>query len=112
MDSGLVDVAVSHLLNIPETMERFVFPSNHQHGAGVQENGKGRVQGGGRRNFATAPVDILEMPKEYTFFLDVPGLSKSDIQVLITRTIRTILHFFPPLLNCYYYLQLNDEFIL
>lgn len=79
MDSGLFD-AVSHLISIPETMERFVFPSNHQHG-GVQENGKGRVQGEGR-SFATAPVDILEMPKEYTFFLDVPGLTKTDIQVL------------------------------
>ncbi|KAJ1698654.1 hypothetical protein LUZ63_007166 [Rhynchospora breviuscula] len=80
MDSGLFDAA-SHLLNIPETMERLVFPSNHQHG-GVQENGKGRVQGEGR-SFTTAPVDILETPKEYTFVIDVPGLSKSDIQVTL-----------------------------
>ncbi|KAJ4754278.1 hypothetical protein LUZ62_088683 [Rhynchospora pubera] len=81
MDSGLFDAAVSHLLNIPETMERLVFPSNHQHG-GVQESGKDRVLGEGR-SFATAPVDMLETPKEYTFVIDVPGLSKSDIQVTL-----------------------------
>jgi HSP20 family protein len=79
MDSGLFDAAVTHLFNIPEIMERLVVPSNHHH-SGVQENGKIRVQGEGR-NFASAPVDILEMPKEYTFYFDVPGLSKSDIQV-------------------------------
>ncbi|KAJ3699126.1 hypothetical protein LUZ61_002831 [Rhynchospora tenuis] len=81
MESGLFDAAVSHLLNIPETMERLVFPSNHQHG-GVQENGNGRVRGE-ERSFSTAPVDILETPKEYTFVIDVPGLSKSDIQVTL-----------------------------
>lgn len=30
---------------------------------------------------STIPVDILETPKEYVFYMDVPGLSKSDIQV-------------------------------
>lgn len=79
MDTGLFDAAVSHLLNIPETLEKLAFPANHQH-SGAQENGKDQVQGE-RRSFATAPVDILEMPKEYKFFLDVPGLSKADIQV-------------------------------
>jgi HSP20 family protein len=90
MDSGLFDAAISHLFNIPETMERLVFPSNHQHG-GVHENGKVRVQGEGR-NFSSAPTDVLETPKEYTFFLDVPGLSKSDIQALHRLDIFTFVH--------------------
>lgn len=28
------------------------------------------------------PVDILETAKKYVFYMDVPGLSKSHIQVL------------------------------
>ncbi|AET01886.1 putative small heat shock protein HSP20 [Medicago truncatula] len=36
-----------------------------------------------RRRASSIPVDILDTPKEYIFFLDVPGLSKSEIQVTI-----------------------------
>ena len=33
-------------------------------------------------------MDILDTPKEYIFFMDVPGLSKFEIQVLISASIR------------------------
>ncbi|KAK2993807.1 hypothetical protein RJ640_027685, partial [Escallonia rubra] len=36
-----------------------------------------------RKGVSSIPVDILDNPKEYVFFLDVPGLSKSDIQVTV-----------------------------
>jgi HSP20 family protein len=36
------------------------------------------------RRGSNIPVDILDTPKEYLFFMDVPGLSKSEIQVLST----------------------------
>lgn len=35
------------------------------------------------RKASSIPVDILDTPKEYIFFMDVPGLSKSEIQVTI-----------------------------
>lgn len=59
--SSVVDV-VSQLL-FPESIERLVSPSRSNESRG------------------TIPVDILDTPKEYIFYMDVPGLSKSDIQV-------------------------------
>ncbi|XP_045790775.1 17.4 kDa class III heat shock protein-like [Trifolium pratense] len=35
------------------------------------------------RRASNIPVDILDTPKEYMFFMDVPGLSKSEIQVTV-----------------------------
>ncbi|KAL8043506.1 hypothetical protein ABFX02_09G124100 [Erythranthe guttata] len=32
---------------------------------------------------AAMPADIIDAAKEYTFYVDVPGLSKSDIQVTV-----------------------------
>ena len=32
---------------------------------------------------SSIPADILDTPKEFIFYLDVPGLSKSDIQVTV-----------------------------
>lgn len=62
--------AVNNLLHIPETMEKFIFPSSrapdHHESRGVS---------------SIIPVDILDTPKEFIFFMDVPGLSKSEIQV-------------------------------
>ncbi|KAG1334376.1 17.4 kDa class III heat shock protein [Cocos nucifera] len=69
---------MSHLLHLPETLEKLVFPSPRP------EDGHGGAQGraaGEVRGFGGVAVDILETPKEYTFFLDVPGISKTDIQV-------------------------------
>lgn len=57
--------AVNHLLNIPQTLEKFMSPS------GAHET----------KSVSSIPVDILDTTKEYVFFMDIPGLSKSDIQV-------------------------------
>lgn len=38
---------------------------------------------------SSIPVDILDAPKEYIFVMDVPGLSKSDIQVLFLPVIQS-----------------------
>lgn len=57
--------AMTELLNFPEALEKIIHStSRHSNGGG-----------------ATFPADILDTPKEYVFYLDVPGLSKSDIQV-------------------------------
>ncbi|KAJ1407044.1 HSP20-like chaperone [Sesbania bispinosa] len=60
--------AVNNLFNIPETVEKIMFPHDNN-----QEN----------RGVSTIPVDILDTPKDYIFFMDVPGLSKSEIQVTV-----------------------------
>lgn len=39
------------------------------------------------RGLSSIPVDILDSQKEYIFYMDVPGLSKSKIQVGITDSI-------------------------
>ncbi|CAK8560504.1 unnamed protein product [Lathyrus sativus] len=36
-----------------------------------------------RKTSTSIPVDILDTPKEYIFFMDFPGLSKSEIQVTV-----------------------------
>ncbi|CAD5165206.1 unnamed protein product [Musa acuminata subsp. malaccensis] len=82
-DSALFDSAVRHLFHLPETLEKLGFPASavRPHDA-HRGNGRGRngEEGVGLRS---APVDILESHKEYTFVIDVPGLSKSDIQVTL-----------------------------
>ncbi|XP_031091412.1 17.4 kDa class III heat shock protein [Ipomoea triloba] len=60
--------AMAQLLNIPEVLERMV--SEYRAPDGGESRGVGSI-----------PADILDAPKEYVFYLDVPGLSKSDIQV-------------------------------
>ncbi|KAL6996204.1 hypothetical protein U1Q18_006338 [Sarracenia purpurea var. burkii] len=71
-DSSLFDLAatVSHFLNFPESVGKFTFPSRSNE---TQEN----------KGVSSIPVDILETPKEYVFYMDVPGLSKSDVQVTV-----------------------------
>uniref|UniRef100_A0A0V0GWW5 Putative 17.4 kDa class III heat shock protein-like n=2 Tax=Solanum chacoense TaxID=4108 RepID=A0A0V0GWW5_SOLCH len=64
--STVVDV-VSQLL-FPESIERLVIPSRSNESS---------------ENRGSIPVDILDTPKEYIFYMDVPGLSKSDIQVTV-----------------------------
>lgn len=64
-----IATAVNHLFGLPDDIEKFMFPTRSGHG--TKEN----------RGVANIPADILESPKEYIFFMDVPGLSKSDIQV-------------------------------
>lgn len=65
--------AVNNLFNIPETMEKFMF---------IPSSG-GHEQHESRGVSSMIPVDILETPKEFIFFMDVPGLSKSEIQVTV-----------------------------
>ncbi|KAG6425792.1 hypothetical protein SASPL_109996 [Salvia splendens] len=61
--------AMTDLLNFPETLEKLLHSTSRHDG------------GGGRGGVANFPADILDTPKEYAFYLDVPGLSKSDIQL-------------------------------
>ncbi|KAG6428817.1 hypothetical protein SASPL_106854 [Salvia splendens] len=63
--------AMTDLLNLPETLEKLLHSASRHDG------------GGGRGGVANFPADILDTPKEYVFYLDVPGLSKSDIQVTV-----------------------------
>ncbi|KAJ3695765.1 hypothetical protein LUZ60_001142 [Juncus effusus] len=67
MDSVLLDTVINSLFN----------------GGGAQGGGKDRAQGEEREANGSVPMDILETQKEYVFYLDVPGLSKSDIQVTL-----------------------------
>lgn len=62
--------AMTELLNFPEALEKIIHSAS-RHSDGVRGGGGG----------ATFPADILDTPKAYVFYLDVPGLSKSDIQV-------------------------------
>jgi HSP20 family protein len=62
------------LLHLPEVFDRTAAAAGEQAHQGA--HGHAHVHGLGG-----APVDIVETPGEYTFVLDVPGLSKSDIQV-------------------------------
>ncbi|CAH1425403.1 unnamed protein product [Lactuca virosa] len=61
---------VSHLLDVPDALGKVIFPSSRSH------HGNGESEG-------NIEVDILETPKELIMYMDVPGLSKSDIQVTV-----------------------------
>ncbi|KAK2653610.1 hypothetical protein Ddye_013466 [Dipteronia dyeriana] len=63
--------AVSDLFGLPETNEKFIFNSRSN-----QETNEIKGVNG-------VPVDILDSPKAYLFYTDVPGLSKYDIQVMV-----------------------------
>ena len=82
--------AINHLFNFPETLDKFLLNSSSRAGEGA-----GSVANDSRGGVGSLPaVDILDSPKAYVFYVDVPGLSKSDIQVII-------LH--PQLCHYYYY---------
>lgn len=68
---GISGDLVNHLFNFPESFEKFMFPS--------QEHESNENKG-----VSSIPVDILDTPKEYIFYMDVPGMSKSDIQVCLS----------------------------
>ncbi|KAJ9179449.1 hypothetical protein P3X46_011237 [Hevea brasiliensis] len=68
-DSNLFD-AMSHLFNIPESIEKFMI---HSRSNDTNEN----------KGVGNIPTDILDSPKEYIFYMDAPGLCKSDIQVTV-----------------------------
>jgi len=76
MEDGY-ETTFSHLFNFAEdeVLDKFLNsrsndllnPRSYEYGKGV----------------AYAPVDIKQTPKEYVFIADVPGLTKSDIQVQV-----------------------------
>ncbi|RWR95839.1 class III heat shock protein [Cinnamomum micranthum f. kanehirae] len=68
--NGNLASAVNHLLHVPETIEKAMFS--------LRSHDKSNDQ-----RIERIPVDILDTPKEYLFYIDVPGLSKSDIQVTL-----------------------------
>ncbi|XP_062220503.1 18.6 kDa class III heat shock protein-like [Phragmites australis] len=80
----LFDTAVTSLLHLPEVLDRLAAADGDRRSAGdhgAHGHGHARVHGHGSGGGAT--VDIVETAGEYTFLLDVPGLSKSDIQVTL-----------------------------
>lgn len=61
---------LNHFLDVPDAIGKVIFPSAHSN----REAGNGESKG-------NIPVDIVDSPKEFILYMDVPGLSKSDIQV-------------------------------
>ncbi|CAA7400748.1 unnamed protein product [Spirodela intermedia] len=90
--SPLADATVFELLHLPEAVEHLVFP--YEVGAaarGRRGRPRERHRQGEEKGLGDVPVDILETPTAYTFFLDVPGLSKSDIQVTVEEEIMLVI---------------------
>jgi len=81
----LFDTAVTSLLHLPEVLDRLAAADGDRRSGGhhaAHQHGHARVHGlGGGGYGGGAPVDIVETPGDYAFVVDVPGLSKSDIQV-------------------------------
>lgn len=67
-------VAINHLFGFPE-IEKLILP--------ISRSGEGNNETRGGGSNSNIPIDILESSKEYIFYLDIPGISKSDIQVFI-----------------------------
>lgn len=66
LNGDVATAALSQLLNLPEAVDKLIAPSrSHQ----------------SKPAFDSIPVDILDTSDHYIFYMDVPGLSKSDIQV-------------------------------
>ncbi|MBA0774828.1 hypothetical protein Gotri_010009 [Gossypium trilobum] len=63
---------LTHWFSFPENIEKLMFPSR-THESRDHEN----------KGCSSIPADILDTPKEFIFYLDVPGMSKSDIQVTV-----------------------------
>ncbi|KAD2394033.1 hypothetical protein E3N88_41010 [Mikania micrantha] len=63
---------MSHLLDVPDVIEKVIFPSSRSHHESTNGESKGSI-----------PVDVVETPNELIMYMDVPGLSKSDIQVTV-----------------------------
>ncbi|CAD6249230.1 unnamed protein product [Miscanthus lutarioriparius] len=83
----LFDTAVTSLLHLPEVLDRLAAADGDRCSGGhhaAHQHGHARVHGlGGGGYGGGAPVDIVETPGDYAFVVDVPGLSKSDIQVTL-----------------------------
>ncbi|XP_051192163.1 18.6 kDa class III heat shock protein [Lolium perenne] len=78
--------AVTGLLHLPEVLDLLAAADSDQRGNAHHHHaahGHGQHRAHGVGAGGGAPVDIVETPGEYAFLLDVPGLSKSDIQVTL-----------------------------
>lgn len=64
-----MNLASNGILDLPDTIEKLMF-AYRPHEASGRERGAGSI-----------PLDVLETQKEYVLYMDVPGISKSDIQV-------------------------------
>jgi hypothetical protein len=71
------------LLHLPEVFHRIAAANGNRREAGehARHGSHGNAHVHGLGGSGGDPVDIVETPGEYTFVLDVPGFSKSDIQV-------------------------------
>uniref|UniRef100_A0A0D6R9V8 SHSP domain-containing protein n=1 Tax=Araucaria cunninghamii TaxID=56994 RepID=A0A0D6R9V8_ARACU len=74
MDDGHLIATLNQFFHFPEELEKMVSSSARSY----REDDKGAAASAA---MASAAVDIKETPKEYVFYTDVPGLTKSDIQV-------------------------------
>ncbi|KAG0497700.1 hypothetical protein HPP92_002391 [Vanilla planifolia] len=87
-DSLLLDSRPSPIfLHFPEELELFAALPPSRTTAGrrnLHSSSVARSDGGRTKGTGSVPVDILETPKNYAFFLDVPGLPKSEIQKVST----------------------------
>lgn len=72
LNGDVAAAALSQLLNLPEAVDKLISPSRSHESKG---------------GFDSIPVDIVETSNHYIFYMDVPGLSKSDIQVTFPFTI-------------------------
>ncbi|XP_042481274.1 17.4 kDa class III heat shock protein [Macadamia integrifolia] len=68
--NGDLASAANHLFNFPENIQKLMLQDRS---LDTQES----------KATTSIPVDILDSPKEYIFYMDVPGLSKNDIQVTV-----------------------------
>ncbi|GFP79135.1 17.4 kDa class iii heat shock protein, partial [Phtheirospermum japonicum] len=75
--------ALSELLNFPDTIKKFVLSSPRPNDADHRRCGS--------RSAASFPVDILDTPAEYVFYMDALGLSKSDTQVTVEEENTTVI---------------------
>ncbi|KAL1811372.1 hypothetical protein ACET3Z_021437 [Daucus carota] len=68
LNGDVASAALSQLLNLPQAVDKLISQSrSHESKSG----------------FDSIPVDILESSDNYIFYMDVPGLSKSDIQITV-----------------------------
>ncbi|KAF8393680.1 hypothetical protein HHK36_021927 [Tetracentron sinense] len=74
--NGNLASAVDRLLLFPESIGKLLLPFPLRSNDADAHESKGTTT-------TSIPVDILDTPEEFIFFMDVPGLSKSDILVTV-----------------------------
>ncbi|XP_071717411.1 17.4 kDa class III heat shock protein [Rutidosis leptorrhynchoides] len=59
-------------LDFSDLIEKMIFPPSRSHHESRNSESKANI-----------PADIVDTPNEFIIYMDVPGLSKSDIQVTV-----------------------------